>query len=83
VLVELLRDAVVITTLSRPLHEALLSIERAMPPVENPSDANMVDVADSCTAKLLALPAGRQFIVGKRRLHASIVKRVVWASVHE
>jgi hypothetical protein len=90
VLIELLRNAIVVTALARPLNEPLLRLGRAVTVVENAPDANVVDVADPDTAKLLTLPPVRELIVGKRRVHDSILrfppsqgKSVVWASVRE
>jgi hypothetical protein len=50
-LVELLGDAVMITALPRALHESLLGFERAVPPVENPGDTNVVEVTDPTTTE--------------------------------
>ena len=44
--VELLRNAVVVTPLPGSVDETLLGLQPTMPPVENPGDANVVDVAD-------------------------------------
>src|SRR4051812_6134092 len=47
---------------------------RAVTAVENPPDANVVDVADPATAELLTLPPVRELFVGKRRVHDSILR---------
>jgi hypothetical protein len=62
-LVELLRNAVVVAASSRPLDKTFLGLRRSMPLMENPSNANMVDVTNPGTAKLLTLPAIGQIIV--------------------
>ncbi len=45
-LVELLWNAVVVRPLPGSLDETLLGLQPTMSPVENPGDANVVDVAD-------------------------------------
>ena len=63
-LVELLRNSVVVAALSRPLDETLLGLARTVPLMENPCDANVVDVTNAWTAKLLILPEVSQIVVG-------------------
>lgn len=54
---------------SRPLDKTLLGGRRAVPLMENPSHANVVDVTNAGTAKLLTLPTVGQDIVGQLRTH--------------
>jgi hypothetical protein len=46
ILVELLRDAVVVTPFSSSPDETLLGLDPTMPSVEDPGDANLVDMAN-------------------------------------
>jgi hypothetical protein len=63
ILIELFRDSVVIATSSRSLDEALLGFSRAIPPVQDPSHTNVIDMAYAGAAQFLTFPPIRQLVI--------------------
>jgi hypothetical protein len=56
-LIELLGDAEVVAAALRSRDQTFLALGLAVSAVQNPRHTNVVDMADSCTAELLTLPA--------------------------
>lgn len=64
ILIEPLRDAVVVATPPGSLNQTPLGLRCAVPVMQNPRHSHVVDVTDARAAKLLTLPAIRQLVIG-------------------